>query len=55
VKGAMGVDDISTLHNMMPFGRVCQPADVANVVRFVVSDGASYMTGQKLNVHGGGS
>jgi 3-oxoacyl-[acyl-carrier protein] reductase len=55
VKGAMGVDDISTLHKVMPFGRVCQPEDVANVVRFVVSDGASYMTGQKLNVHGGGS
>ena len=54
VKGAMGVDDISTLHKVMPFGRVCQPEDVANVVRFVVSDGASYMTGQKLNVHGGG-
>jgi 3-oxoacyl-[acyl-carrier protein] reductase len=55
VKGAMGVDDISTLNKVMPFGRVCQPEDVANVVRFVVSDGASYMTGQKLNVHGGGS
>jgi NAD(P)-dependent dehydrogenase (short-subunit alcohol dehydrogenase family) len=54
VKGAMGVDDISTLHKVMPFGRVCQPEDVANVVRFVVSDGASYLTGQKINVHGGG-
>jgi 3-oxoacyl-[acyl-carrier protein] reductase len=54
VKGAMGVDDIGTLAKVMPFGRVCQPEDVANVVRFVVSDGASYVTGQKFNVHGGG-
>lgn len=55
VKGAMGVDDIKSLDETSPFGRVCQPEDVANVVRFLVSDGASYMTGEKLNVHGGGS
>jgi NAD(P)-dependent dehydrogenase (short-subunit alcohol dehydrogenase family) len=53
-KGAMGVDDIRKLDAAMPFGRVCQPEDIANVVRFVVSERASYMTGEKLNVHGGG-
>ena len=54
-KGAMRVDDISSLHEKSPFGRVCQPEDVASVVRFLVSEGAAYMTGEKLNVHGGGS
>ncbi|HTO52834.1 MAG TPA: glucose 1-dehydrogenase [Myxococcota bacterium] len=53
-KGAMGVDDIRKLDAVMPFGRVCQPEDVANAVRFLVSEGASYITGEKLNVHGGG-
>jgi len=55
VKGASGIDDISTLHEHSPFGRVCQPADVANVVRFFVSDAAGYLTGEKIKVHGGGA
>ncbi len=38
----------------MPFGRVCQPSDIANAVRFFVSDKAAYVTGEKLNVYGGG-
>ena len=55
VKGAAGIDDISTLHASSPFGRVCQPQDVANVVRFFVSDQASYLTGERISVHGGGA
>jgi NAD(P)-dependent dehydrogenase (short-subunit alcohol dehydrogenase family) len=51
---AQGVDDIRTLAKRLPFGRVCQPEDVANVVRYLVSEGGSYLTGEKLNVHGGG-
>ena len=54
VKGAAGIDDISTLHAQMPFGRVCQPEDIANAVRFFVSDKAGYVTGEKINVYGGG-
>lgn len=54
VKATAGVDDISTLDPSMPFGRVCRPEDVAAVVRFLVSDAAGYVTGEKLNVHGGG-
>ena len=38
----------------MPFGRVCQPEDVANVVRFLVSDANSYLTGERLYCDGGG-
>ena len=54
VRARQGVTDLRQLDATMPFGRVCQPEDVANVVRFVVSDGAGYVTGQKINVHGGG-
>jgi 3-oxoacyl-[acyl-carrier protein] reductase len=52
---AGGVDDISTLHPAMPFGRVCQPDDVAAVVRFLVSYAAGYGTGTRIRVDGGGS
>ncbi len=54
VKGAAGIEDITSLNEMMPFGRVCQPEDIAGAVRFFVSDGAGYVTGEKLNVWGGG-
>jgi NAD(P)-dependent dehydrogenase (short-subunit alcohol dehydrogenase family) len=54
VKGAFGVDDIRTLDATSPFGRVCQPEDVAEVVRFLVSDAGEYLTGQRIYVDGGG-
>ena len=50
---AGGVEDISTLHQHAPFGRVCQPDDVANVVRFLVSDAAGYVSGVRVRVDGG--
>jgi NAD(P)-dependent dehydrogenase (short-subunit alcohol dehydrogenase family) len=53
VKGAMGVEDIRTLDSGMPLGRVCAPEDVADVVRFLVSDACSYVTGQRIYVDGG--
>jgi NAD(P)-dependent dehydrogenase (short-subunit alcohol dehydrogenase family) len=37
----------------MPFGHVCSPEEVADVVRFVVGDAAGYVTGQRLGVDGG--
>jgi NAD(P)-dependent dehydrogenase (short-subunit alcohol dehydrogenase family) len=54
VKATTGIDDLRKLDASMPFGRVCQPEDVAAVVRFLVSAGAGYVTGQRLYVHGGG-
>jgi NAD(P)-dependent dehydrogenase (short-subunit alcohol dehydrogenase family) len=53
VKATAGVEDLRTLDAAMPFGRVCQPEDVANAVRWLVSDRASYITGEKINVYGG--
>ena len=49
-----GVESFSEVAPGMPFGRVCQPEDVANAVRFLVSDGANYVSGTRLVVHGSG-
>lgn len=54
VKATTGLTDLRQLDARMPFGRVCQPSDIANAVRFLVSARASYLTAEKLNVHGGG-
>jgi 3-oxoacyl-[acyl-carrier protein] reductase len=53
VKGAMGIEDISTLDATAPFGRVCRPEDVAGVVAFLCSEEAGYLTGQVIAVDGG--
>ena len=55
VRATRGVSDLRELDRHMPFGRVCQPEDVANVVRFLVSDRAGYLTGERIHVHGGGA
>jgi sorbitol-6-phosphate 2-dehydrogenase len=39
--------------SQVPLGRGCRYKDVANVVVFLASDEASYMTGQAINVTGG--
>ncbi len=38
---------------MIPMERVGMPEEVARVVRFLVSEDASYITGQVINVNGG--
>jgi NAD(P)-dependent dehydrogenase (short-subunit alcohol dehydrogenase family) len=37
----------------LPFGRACQPADIGNVVRWLASNQASYVTGENIKVNGG--
>lgn len=54
MKATAGVDDLRQLDAAMPFGRVCQPDDVANVVRYLVSPGNSYLTGERIYCDGGG-
>jgi NAD(P)-dependent dehydrogenase (short-subunit alcohol dehydrogenase family) len=53
VKGAMGVEDIHTLDATSPFGHVCTPEEVADVVRALVGDTGRYLTGIKVTVDGG--
>jgi 3-oxoacyl-[acyl-carrier protein] reductase len=54
MRATAGVKDLRELDQVMPFGRVCQPEDVANVVRFFVSDQNSYLTGERIYCDGGG-
>ncbi len=44
---------VREIKQMIPMARLGQPAEVANVVRFLCSDDASYVTGQVLSVNGG--
>ena len=55
MRATRGVTDLRELDASMPFGHVCQPEEIADVVRFVVSDAARYVTGQRIYVDGGGS
>lgn len=56
-KAMRGVKDLDmrTLDATSPFGRVCQPLDVAKVVLWLCSDGAGYVTGQRIECDGGGA
>jgi NAD(P)-dependent dehydrogenase (short-subunit alcohol dehydrogenase family) len=52
-RATMGAEDIHDLDQRSPFGHVCGPEEVADVVRFVVSDAAGYVTDQRIVVDGG--
>ena len=54
VKARAGIEDLRELDEHMPFGHVCQPEDIANVVRYLVSDLNSYINGQRISADGGG-
>lgn len=54
VPGAQNLDDVKTHYvNQVPLRRGCTYEDIGNVVTFLASDKASYMTGQAINVTGG--
>lgn len=46
-------EDLQTIREDIPIGRLGTPMDVANSVSFLLSDKASYITGQVLAVNGG--
>ncbi|WP_253842842.1 SDR family oxidoreductase [Mycobacterium colombiense] len=47
-------ESLEALAGMSPFGRLGQPADVADVVAFLVSHDGRWLTGQNLRANGGG-
>jgi NAD(P)-dependent dehydrogenase (short-subunit alcohol dehydrogenase family) len=49
------VSEATGLDANSPFGRVCRPEDVADVVVYLVSEQAGYLTGQRIAVDGGGT
>jgi 3-oxoacyl-[acyl-carrier protein] reductase len=53
-RATKGAQDAAELDNVFPFGRVCRPDDVAAVVLFLVSEDGSYVSGQRIEVDGGG-
>lgn len=53
--GRKEMADLRSLDAASPFGRVCQPRDVANVVLWLVGEGAGYVTGQRIECDGGGT
>jgi 3-oxoacyl-[acyl-carrier protein] reductase len=52
MKARAGIEDMRKLDPSMPFGRVCQPEDVAEVVRWLVGPGGGYLSGQRISVDG---
>lgn len=46
-------EELEELKNEIPMGRLASPANIADAVSFLLSDQASYITGQVLAVNGG--
>ena len=55
ITGDRSLEDLRSLDAAAPFGRVCQPADIAEVVLWLCSERAGYVTGQRIEVDGGGT
>ncbi len=53
VTGRPYEDVVATAVARIPLGRLATPEDVAEVVAFLASDGAAFLTGQACNVTGG--
>ncbi len=52
-RATQGVQNMRDIDARSPFGRVCQPEDIAKAVHYLVSDNAFYITGQTIEVDGG--
>jgi 3-oxoacyl-[acyl-carrier protein] reductase len=50
----MGAERAQAFIKSVPLGRAGEPAEIAAMVGFLVSDAASYVTGQVVFVNGGG-
>lgn len=50
---ARGLPPAKDRVKLIPLGRMGEPDDVAGLIMFLLSDDASYMTGQAINITGG--
>ena len=50
---AQGLPDVATRVQAIPLRRAGTPGEIAELVAFLASDRAAYMTGQAINVTGG--
>lgn len=53
LRGLTADESLAEDISQVPLGRTAQPRDVANVVHFLASPAADYLTGQAINVTGG--
>ena len=44
---------VDELKKLVPMGRFGKPEEVAETVAFLVSEGASYITGEVISINGG--
>jgi len=49
-----GDESVARIEATIPLGRMAEPAEIANVVCFLASDLASYVSGATVECHGGG-
>ena len=49
----LGQDVLDAFTETVPLGRLGRPEEVAELIKFIVSDKASYITGQIISINGG--
>ena len=53
VRSTIDEEDIASYSDSFPISRLGKPTEVANLVAFLASDRASYITGASLDINGG--